>query len=141
MQGKVIRVTSITHEIEVTPMENGKEADVKLSQKEKESPAKDFVLLILDESIDSPTLVCQEKDGETAVLLDFKPDLRPPKIKGKFFTKDGKIDKNPQNNYLIYNNEDTSEELVEPKMLEYIFVIDRSGSMGGDRIRLARETL
>jgi Mg-chelatase subunit ChlD len=53
------------------------------------------------------------------------------------------VDLNPANVYAAPKAEEESKDVVyvEPKQHEYIFLIDRSGSMAGRKILLARQAL
>ena len=81
------------------------------------------------------------------MLINILPDLRAPKIKASFFNKN-KIPELDTSSKLKYEvspdeEEDEEEEEVEfePKLYEYVFLIDRSGSMSGQPIKLAVEAL
>ena len=83
-------------------------------------------------------------DGEEcAISVSALPELRPLKLRDEFFLKrdPGQIDTDPEALYEITKDAKTEEvkedlkeqeeELVDPYLFEYVFIIDRSGSMYG----------
>mmetsp|Transcript_48586 Transcript_48586/g.35760 ORF Transcript_48586/g.35760 Transcript_48586/m.35760 type:complete len:162 (-) Transcript_48586:1382-1867(-) len=66
-----------------------------------------------------------------------------PKLQAKFLQSvpQGIIDMNPGFKYSSFCEEEDFEEMKEVPKSEFIFVIDRSGSMLGQRIQLAIEAL
>lgn len=69
------------------------------------------------------------------------PDLRHPKIKAKFLHNSKLIDTDPDKFYISQEGVAEEDEIVDIKVYDYVFVIDRSGSMGGPPIKLAVEAL
>ena len=107
---------------------------------------KDFILYIRDDQINQPTAVTSVNQyGEQTILVNMLPDLRAPKLRNRFLSKfEGSqvIDNDKAYNYEAKKvEEEDDEEIVEPKLSEYIFLIDRSGSMEGQRIDLAVQAL
>ena len=80
-------------------------------------------------------------------MLTFLPDHKPQRLRAKFSSAvpTAMIDKNPFFSYELceeMNDLDDDElSIPEVKLAEYIFVIDRSGSMTGKRIELAVEAM
>jgi Mg-chelatase subunit ChlD len=84
-------------------------------------------------------------------LVNALPDIRPAKIKESCLPnlKKGEVDTDQKLSYLgdfveadeKEDGEDDSTMEIEPKLYEYIFLIDRSGSMSGSPITLAKEAL
>jgi hypothetical protein len=111
-------------------------------------PSKDFVLLFRDQAIDEqePTaLTVVGKSGHQAVGLSILPDFKIAKVKHLAVCKSKPmVDLNPSNVYAApaakEESKDEDDVFVEPKPNEYIFLIDRSGSME-DTILLARQAL
>jgi len=117
-------------------------------------PSRDFVLLFRDSAIEQghPTaLASVGQSGHQAVSVSILPDFRPVKVRldSAKVTKDFEelaqsgVDFDAAKTYSV--NSETDEEskepvYVEPKQNEYIFLIDRSGSMQ-NTIKLARQAL
>jgi len=55
--------------------------------------------------------------------------------------KDTPVDTNPDIEYKVKEEDEEDEEEVKLQVCEYVFLLDRSGSMTGGRIRLAVEAL
>ena len=126
-------------------------AIVELHEKEKLFlKAKDFVLYIRDSKIEEPSVFMNvSPDGqECALSVSILPSLRPLKLKEEFFTKVmssgvdldqkasySKIQKDQEVKELTEEEtkeyQEEEDELVEPYLYDYVFIIDRSGSMGG----------
>jgi hypothetical protein len=109
----------------------------------------DFVLYIKDDKANEPSVLSYtNKLGEQALIVSILPDLRAPKFKDrtlKCLVK-GQVDTDRDAVYdpqMTEDEEEESDEIVElePKLYEYIFLIDRSGSMSGSPIKLAVEAL
>jgi len=108
----------------------------------------DFLLLFRSESINQASAISTiNKYGEQAISLSVMPDLRPPKIRANTLPSlaIGKVDMDGKK---IYDQKVDNEESdngdyleLEPKVYEYIFLIDRSGSMDGDPMVLAVQAL
>lgn len=99
--------------------------------------AHDFELLIRDENFSAPVaLSTVNSHGEQAISVSIMPDLRPPKLRVKSLGLDTSKDSKYDTKIGALDGED-----FEPKLNEYIFLLDRSGSMGGERITLAVQAL
>ena len=85
--------------------------------------AKDLQLVYSAEGIDQPSVILQQSDkypDEVAALVSFIPKMTPT------------------------HDEDTKEDSDEDEEMapgEFIFVLDRSGSMSGNRIELAKQAV
>ena len=134
MAGEITRVCSRNHKVQVELSPDQKRAKITLDQSERETaPHKDFVLLIRDSEINNPVgFTSTNEHNDQAILVEALPDLRPPKIKQAFFRQKEGLDTDPEAIYDRQLTDQEAEELeVEPKLSEYIFLIDRSGSMSG----------
>eukprot|EP00347_Sterkiella_histriomuscorum_P017977 403347255 len=156
MAGEIQRISSRNHSIQIKNVSNsgfGSSAQVTLGDAVRNHvPNKDFILYLRDDTIGQPIAIkTKNQYNENAIFLSILPDIRAPKIKDRFLHKlkhipEGQIDTDPS---LIYEEpqevtqrfEDEEDLVVEPKLLEYIFLIDRSGSMSGKRIKLAVQAL
>lgn len=140
-QGKLTRVSSRNHKVECT-MLNENEAHVKMVN--GESPEKDFLLYFRDDKINEPVgFSAVSEHGEQALMVNVLTDLVTPKNADDVLDSDQKT---------IYQKEEVSEETEVNeeeefkkqdalKNNEYIFLIDRSGSMTGQPINLAVRAL
>ena len=98
-QGNLTRLSSRNHNVDIKLSENKSSATITLNESEKNiTPQKDFVLLIRDTNINTPTaFYSTNANGETAVSLNILADIRDPKIlqkKGKKTVEDG-LDTDP----------------------------------------------
>ena len=86
--------------------------------------------------------------GEQSFLVNYLPIIKPPKLIEDFFLKrngvnGSQIDTHRKLRYeeLISSEQEEEEEdfnlEIAPKVQDYIFLIDRSGSMSGSPIQLA----
>jgi len=104
------------------------------------------VLLFRDQAIEAmePTaLSIVGASGHQAISLSFLPDFKPVKVKHlKSIESKPGIDFDPAHTYAAHDAVEETKEVVfvEPKANEYIFLIDRSGSMD-ETIFLARQAL
>jgi len=114
-------------------------------------PNRDFVLLIRDESVQAPIgLRSSGKEGDQAVSISIMPDPLSAKDRAAILdasrSKSQGLETDPRIKYeshISESQEDAIQEVEESKdeqMKEYIFVIDRSGSMY-QSIKLARLAL
>ncbi|CDW90556.1 von willebrand factor type a domain containing protein [Stylonychia lemnae] len=155
MQGKIQRLSSRNHNIKFESSEDRKNAIILISDQEKMKPmSKDFILFIKDDTTNNPVAISSlNQFGEQSVLLSILPDLRMPKIRDRFhLTYSNKLKTQidtdqscvyeDQSKYEV-RKEDLENDEIEynPKEYEYIFFIDRSGSMSGTRISLAVKAL
>ncbi|CDW72317.1 UNKNOWN [Stylonychia lemnae] len=157
MQGQIQRVSSRNHGFEYNFSEDKRAALIKLKDYEKQSAMEcDLILFIRDNLTNEPVAISSMNEfGEQSVMIGVLPDLRRPKIRDRFLNKInsklGQIDTDQQSLYEDENQiEDQEEEKcsqdqeeieIEPKLLEYVFLIDRSGSMQGQSIHLAVQAL
>ena len=102
-------------------------------------PEKDFELCIEDQSLFTNSCIVAEADLPTitgqspryAAMLQFVPSMN------KWYADKGTNDEQGVDIYSLDNN----DFLLENTMAEFIFIIDRSGSMGGKRIENAKRAL
>ena len=140
MQGEIKRLASRNHKISYELSESQTEAKVGLSelQDKKAVPNMDFVLLIRDSLINVPVgFQTVNEHHEQAYMINILTDVTPAALRKKQCAAQLDSDQN-----LIYEvNEDTTTEAAEDEeekesqqqlgINEYIFLIDRSGSMSG----------
>ena len=130
MASKITSLRSTNHAIDIEFNLDKTAAKITLKDCEKRGMTKDFVLTVKDEKINDPScIVAKNEYGEQAILINALPDLRPP-----------------HQRYLplkdISDESDEEEDVeYEPKLYEYVFLIDRSGSMSGSPIKLAVEAV
>lgn len=144
------RIASLNHPITVRFAENATAANITLDESldRRLVPCKDFVLLFRDKAMEAckaTALTTTGKGGYQAASLSILPDFRPVHVRlgPKPVRLPGcEVDFNPiiSAPFEPWELEETKEPVVEPKANEYIFLIDRSGSMD-DTIKLAREAL
>lgn len=145
------RLSSVNHPIAVQFAHGSTVANVRLDQSvdRRLVPCMDFVLLFRDKSIDNcnPTaLASVGKSGHQAVSLSLLPDFRPTKVRlgAKAPILPGvEVDFSADQKYdvKVEDQEESKEPVfVEPKQNEYIFLIDRSGSMY-NTIKMANRAL
>ncbi|TNV84285.1 hypothetical protein FGO68_gene9917 [Halteria grandinella] len=148
-KGPISRLASKFHPIEYELNNVKNEARITLKDPSEDSLSHDFVLLYRDENGNDPVVLSGlNQFGEKSVLVTALTDLRPAKVKAQCLPNlsKGAIDTDPNRIYESLTQDDSESESfnfveVEPKLYEYIFLLDRSGSMGGAPIRLAREAL
>jgi hypothetical protein len=154
----ISRLVSLNHPIAVQFVNGSTIANVQLADSvdKRLVPSKDFVLLFRDKAMDEqqPTaLKVEGPSGQQAVLMSVLPDFRPVKVKmgaaklTDTFSADAGVgvDFNFEKSYdtNIFDEEEKEPQeflLVEPQPSEYIFLVDRSGSMGST-IWLVRKAL
>ncbi|CDW77144.1 von willebrand factor a domain-containing protein 5a-like [Stylonychia lemnae] len=159
MQGQIQRISSRNHGFEYNFSEDKRTAQIKLMDYEKKTASDyDLILYIRDDQINETVAISSlNQYGEQCVMIGVLPDLRKPDIRQKFIDKlKIKGDQIDTDQDAYYSNESEiedeeeqkvdqdKEELeveVEPKLLDYVFFIDRSGSMQGLRIDLAVQAL
>lgn len=79
--GKLERVVSRSHPIDVVLSENGKEALVTISKEKlekaklKEVPDRDYILLYRDRTVGQPRILLQKSGDEYAAMVSFFPDF------------------------------------------------------------------
>lgn len=146
------RIASVNHPIAVRFAGNSTAANVTLDTAVDRIlvPCKDFVLLFRDKAMEgcnATALTSVGKAGYQAASLSILPDFRPVKVRlgaKRICLSGSEVDFNPEKTPEVKatdEEEETKEPVfVEPKQNEYIFLIDRSGSMY-DTIKLAREAL
>jgi len=169
-QGSLQRVASLNHPVSVLLNNDKTDAVVTLKPSVNRSlvPSRDFVLYIRDEGISKPTAISSlTATGQQAVNLMMLPDSRSERVKERVRqdilsrkiagAQIEDVDMAPDIEYGRTEAE-TEEHLAEQASLtqaleeqeaeqedegvkEYIFLIDRSGSMSGETIKLAREAL
>ena len=79
--------------------------------------------------------------SEQAIMLDMLVDITPPKLRAGFLPQP---DLDPSKFYDVMNIEQEAEEeetKQDIKLNEYVFLLDRSGSMSGAPISLAVKAL
>lgn len=130
---KIPYVRSPTHEIEVNSSETS--TTVTLSCKNtKNIPTKDFVLLFGGESVNKPRAVLGKVTDDAGTRFSANVTFVP---NFSNITLDDALKQ------IDLNNKDQEEfDLnIDSARGEYIFLLDRSGSMEGKRIELAKESL
>jgi len=143
------RLMSRYHDIKPSISEDRKEATVKLSQ--PVVPYRDFSILFRDAELNKPKVYVQksESHSEVAYMLSFFYDQasQPSRQLISKLECENQVDSTNDTVYDIEeaSDDDEGEEQKDQEtnsmVNEFVFVIDRSGSMYGDRIALARETL
>ena len=135
MPGPITRLVSRSH-----GFESEFSADHAHAKIQVRNPLKsDLLLLFRSESFKQPSAISTINTyGEQAISVSVLPDLRLPKIRASTLpslTK-GEVDMDGKK---IYDRKVEDEEAddgdfleLEPKLYEYIFLIDRSGSMRGN---------
>ena len=145
------RLVSLNHPIGVSLAAGNTIANVRLSETVDKTlvPCKDFVLLFRDKAVEDqlPTaLAVDGPSGHQALSFSVLPDFRPKAVKLSTALPSEKfadlaatgIDFDTSKTYASAEAEESKETMfVEPKPNEYIFLIDRSGSMH-NTINLAR---
>mmetsp|Transcript_15733 Transcript_15733/g.18194 ORF Transcript_15733/g.18194 Transcript_15733/m.18194 type:complete len:129 (-) Transcript_15733:1821-2207(-) len=96
----------------------------------------DFVLLFRNQDINRPTLLYQQLGGEFAILISMLADVSSPKIikERTKHLEESEVDLNPKQKY-------QNELDFDLTPAAFYFLIDRSGSMDGNRIETAKESL
>eukprot|EP00347_Sterkiella_histriomuscorum_P015189 403357978 len=154
MAGQIQKISSKNHEINIIKIENeGKLIEISVAQHICTNQTdKDFILYFKDDNINKPVAIkTRNKFNEISLFVSILPNLRASQFKWKQkkssmassfdFVSSDKLDsetKQIDSNQIIDLDDET---FIEPKLLEYIFLIDRSGSMDGDRIQLAVQAL
>eukprot|EP00347_Sterkiella_histriomuscorum_P020358 403338114 len=156
MTAQIKRISSRNHRINIQNVKSptfGYTAIVTLGDEVRNYvPDKDFILYIKDDNLDTAVAIKTKNEfDETAVQISILPEIRTPSIQDRFYHKLDKLPENEidQDQSLQY---DESEEetirldqesniVMEPKLLEYIILIDRSVSMYGSRIQQAVKAL
>eukprot|EP00347_Sterkiella_histriomuscorum_P022926 403336630 len=154
MTGEIERISSRNHEIKISNVSNtgfGSSALVTLGDAVgNHVPNQDFLLYIRDDTINQPVAIkTKNQFNENAISISIFPDIQAPKIRNRLLNKlkhleEGQID---TDSTLIYQEPqdsidfDSDDCYIEPKLYDYIFLIDRSGSMTGQRIRMAVQAL
>lgn len=143
MKGKITRLSSRNHQINHELSADGRQAKVSLAS--PDGSESDFVLYIKDDMASIPAAISHVNQfGEQTVYANILPDIRPPKIKAKYLPNILKIDTSQSALYdPKVEEEEESDDIfaIEPKLYEYVFLIDRSGSMSGTPMKLAVEAL
>jgi hypothetical protein len=157
---RISRLISLNHPIGVQFAAENTYANVQLASSVDRQlvPCKDFVLLFRDKAMESTipnAIAAVGPSGHQAISMSVIPDFRPVKVQMKNIRDDSVfaqlgakgIDLDPANVYSKTEPETEEESkdeqevvFVEPKQNEYIFLIDRSGSMY-NTINLARQAL
>ena len=133
-QGTIERLVCPSHKLEFAYGRERKYAHLKTQK--KEAPNTDFVLMYRASEISAPQIYLQESEeykNEVAALVSFFPDFCPPE-KDEEEKEEKKVDQQVDK---IYENEEEEEQLEGAG--EFVFVIDRSGSMSGSRVKMALE--
>ena len=141
--GPIQRLVCFSHKVDIEYGEGRRSA--RLAMKLPEAPDSDFNLVYRSQDISEPKLYLQPSEAhskEIAALVSFFPDFCPPTPSASAPTSSDKegeeskvtVDTNEEREY----EDEEEEELVEGGG-EFLFVIDRSGSMSGGRIQMACE--
>ena len=95
---------------------------------------KDFVILYRTDQINQPTILMQKFNNEYALMVSMLVDLTPEEaIKERSMMISDEIDLDPKIKYINLKSR------IKPA--EFYFILDRSGSMQGNKIVTAKETL
>jgi len=147
-QGPLERIVSKNHGVDVSLTENKHSAVIRLTDQDKFSvPSRDFVLYFRDAMVQKPVGLCVKgPDGSQAVSISILPDPlkaseRLAAINSSKAVLNG-IDTDAELSYTDFQGEPQEEEETKDSNVEteYIFLIDRSGSMY-QSIKLARVAL
>ena len=154
MSSKIKRISSRNHKVDITCTNSS--ATIVLKRSERKKLGKDFVLYLRDEKTNELVgLTALNEYHEQAVLITIIPDLRAPLIIDSFLNainnrSKGTYDGDSQTKYEtvlkveeeeVKGGYEPQDDFAEPKLYEYIFLIDRSGSMHGKSMKLAIEAL
>lgn len=96
------------------------------SLEKSEIPNKDFVFVFTPEDFELPSYVVGENEDSTTVMVSFIPKFSELKF---------------EEAYKNFKEKKAQEFDVNTVRGEYIFILDRSGSMDGSRIQQARQAL
>lgn len=155
MQGAITRLASRNHKIHYVLSDHGRLAKVQFSEEEdrRRVPNKDFVLLIRDSLLNMPSgFTATSEEGEQAVSVNILTDITPAAERFKQLQSasafDGAIDSDQNLTYASTETQESTrtEEEEEKKQdslrfSDFVFLIDRSGSMNGAPIALAVRAL
>ena len=127
-------VDSPSHVVEISYLDKNKE-EVIVSFKEKTVPNKDFTLLFRNEKVNEPQALLEvhpEFEDSYMAMIRFFPNFNDLTIEEAFsLIKKGnkKLEEKLKSNY------------VKSGKGEFFFVLDRSGSMEGDRIEQVKKAM
>lgn len=153
---RLTRVVSKNHNMKIDLTPDGNQAVMTFEDKESTGPRKDFVLLFRSLDIEEPmALSAQNEHHQQTVLVSLVPDIRPPLVRNRFLRalNVDRVDTGKDIRYDALSEHANGEEMkeqadsssfdavVEPRLREFIFLIDRSGSMHGDPIKMAVQAL
>ena len=131
----ITRLVSFSHDIDTKfTDENLKEAVVTLKDSDKSLFDKNFQLLFRNDKVNSPSVLAQVKGDEIGLAVSFLADLTPQEEieKRKALNQDG-----PDLDSAIRYYQENETMFAQ----EYYFVLDRSGSMWGKPIAVAKEAM
>ncbi|TNV84666.1 hypothetical protein FGO68_gene12911 [Halteria grandinella] len=155
MQGAITRVSSRNHKVQVEFQSDDKShALVKLSDKQDKQiiPNQDFVLYIRDSALNTPVgFQSVNEHNEQAILVNVLTDVKTAAPSDVLDTDQKREYKAPSaieedahmmdEALLLRQTEEEQKREDRLRSNEYIFLIDRSGSMGGEPIKLAVSAL
>jgi hypothetical protein len=121
-QSKITFLKSFTHDIVSNYSEDSKNCILTLNPLKKEVPNKDFVLLFKNESIHKPQCITTTTKDGFCSLIRYFPEFST-------LTTDDAYEAEKA------NNAKSDEADIFAATGEFIFLLDRSGSMEGSRIK------
>ena len=131
------RLISPSHNIKVYFLnDDNKEAFIELDENDENTIFnKDFVILFRTDQINKPTILMQKLGNEYALMVSMLADVTPDdKIEERNMQITDEVDLDSKIKYLT-----SIEDNMKPA--EFYFILDRSGSMDGRRIEIAKEAL